>query len=102
MAGMIVDHKEHGIRYAVSERNYNPEIHEFVRDMLPGETTQGYRPRPKGSLGGQASAPATQGAAGDQATDLSDQGEDIPETNEPNQAEGTSTGVSEDAITEGN
>jgi hypothetical protein len=59
MTGKVVDHNESGTRYAVSERNFNPKVHTFVRDLLPGETVLGYQPRRKGSLTGE---PGTQGA----------------------------------------
>lgn len=45
--GIVVDHKESGVRYAVSERNYNPKIHTKVRELDPGETVLGFRPKRK-------------------------------------------------------
>jgi hypothetical protein len=48
--GIVVDHKETEIRYAVSDRNYNPEIHRKVRDLKPGETILGFQPKRKGAL----------------------------------------------------
>jgi hypothetical protein len=47
--GIVVDHKESGIRYAISERNFNKKIHEKVRDLKPGETVLGYTPKRKPS-----------------------------------------------------
>jgi len=49
MAGIIVDHKETGIRYAISEVNFNPDVQVKVRDLQPGETVLGYKPRLKDS-----------------------------------------------------
>lgn len=49
--GIVVEHKESGIRYAVSDRNYNDKIHRKVRDLRPGESVRSYRPRPSESLG---------------------------------------------------
>lgn len=67
MAGIVVDHKETGVRYAVSESNFNPQVHERVRDLRPGETVLGYRPRRKGALGTPAEGVTPQEAAGDAA-----------------------------------
>ncbi|QDK03673.1 hypothetical protein SEA_ZENITSU_12 [Microbacterium phage Zenitsu] len=74
--GIVVDHKETGVRYAVSESNFNPKVHEKVRDLNPGETVLAYAPRRKESLGGQASGAGSRGAAGDQAVSPSDSGKD--------------------------
>lgn len=49
-SGIVVDHKESGVRYAISEAHLNPEVHEKVRDLKPGETVQGYQPRSKDAL----------------------------------------------------
>lgn len=43
--GIVVEHKEIGTHYAVSDSNYNPKIHRKVRDLKPGETVLGYAPR---------------------------------------------------------
>lgn len=48
--GIVVTHKESGVRYAISKANFNPELHTEVRDLKPGETVLGYQPKPKGSL----------------------------------------------------
>lgn len=45
--GIVVEHKGNGVRFAVSERNFNPEVHKKVRDLKPGETVRGYLPRRK-------------------------------------------------------
>ncbi|QFP95341.1 hypothetical protein SEA_YUUY_12 [Microbacterium phage YuuY] len=57
--GIVVDHKETGVRYAVSDVNYNSAIHTKVRDLKPGESVRAYKPRAKESL---------QDAVGDQGT----------------------------------
>lgn len=54
--GIIVDHKETGVRYAVSEGNYNPKVHKKVRELRPGETVQGFRPLRREALGGSEEA----------------------------------------------
>lgn len=56
-AGIIVDHKETGIRYAVSPANFNEKVHTKVRPTKPGETVLGYKPRRKESLGDVAAVP---------------------------------------------
>lgn len=43
--GIVVEHNETGTWYAVSTRNYCPTVHTKVRDLLPGETVIGYRPK---------------------------------------------------------
>lgn len=48
--GIVVDHKENGRRYAISEKNFNPKIHDKVRELKPGETILGFKPKAKGAL----------------------------------------------------
>lgn len=73
MSGYVVEHKDlPGTRYGVSERNYNPKIHKKIRDLKPGETPVGYRPRRTGALQqetqqGLGSAGGSNEAAGDAA-----------------------------------
>lgn len=50
--GIVVDHKESGVRYAISESNFNTKVHKKVRELKPGETVLGYKPRLKDGLGG--------------------------------------------------
>lgn len=45
--GYVVEHKESGVRYAVSPGNFNEKIHTKVRNLKPGETVLGYAPRAK-------------------------------------------------------
>lgn len=47
MSGIVVEHNETGVRYAVSEHNYNPDVHKRIRALKPGETTLGFQPKPK-------------------------------------------------------
>lgn len=65
--GIVVDHKETGVRYAISEHNFNDKVHAKVRDLKPGETVIGYRPRRKESLAGRASGLGSPSPANDQA-----------------------------------
>lgn len=51
MRGMVVEHKNSGVRYAISEKNFNEKIHKRVRDLRPGETVLGFKPKPKQDLG---------------------------------------------------
>lgn len=43
--GYVVDHKESNVRYAVSESNFNPNIHTKVRELKQAETVLAFRPR---------------------------------------------------------
>jgi hypothetical protein len=73
--GIVVEHVENGVQYAISDRNYNVKLHRKVRDLLPGESVRTYRPRrrePLGSLGAETRGAGSPGAAGDQQDDLSD------------------------------
>ncbi|QBZ73064.1 hypothetical protein SEA_PHERBOT_13 [Microbacterium phage Pherbot] len=49
--GIVVDHKESGVRYAVSERNFNEKIHTKVRDLKPGESVIGFQPKRRKTVG---------------------------------------------------
>jgi len=49
--GIVVDHRESRVRYAISAHNFNEKIHKLVRDLLPGETVLGYQPHPIKRLG---------------------------------------------------
>ena len=40
--GIVVDHKESGVRYAISDKNYDERVHRKVRNLKPGESVQGY------------------------------------------------------------
>lgn len=45
--GIVVDHKETGIRYAILQASFVDELHEFVRDLQPGESVYDFAPKPK-------------------------------------------------------
>lgn len=49
--GIVVDHKESGVRYAVSESNFDKNTEEFVRELGVGETVLGFTPLARVSLG---------------------------------------------------
>lgn len=48
--GIVVEHKDNGIHYAVSDQNYNEKVHRKVRDLKPGETVRSYKPKRAESL----------------------------------------------------
>ena len=48
--GIVVDHKESGTRFAISDKNYNEKLHRKVRDLRPGETVWGYVPKRREQL----------------------------------------------------
>lgn len=54
--GIVVDHKESGVRYAISEHNFNEKVHTRVRDLKPGETVLGFSPKGKIDLATDAAA----------------------------------------------
>lgn len=48
--GIVVEHKENGMRFALSDKNYNPKVHRKVRDLKPGESVRTYQPKASESL----------------------------------------------------
>lgn len=48
--GIVVDHKESGVRYAISAHNFNEKIHTFVRNLFPHESVLGFKPKAKAQL----------------------------------------------------
>lgn len=43
--GIVVEHKESGVRYAVPDENYNSDIHRKIRDLKPHESVLSYQPK---------------------------------------------------------
>lgn len=71
--GIVVEHKESGSRFAISDRNYNPDVHRKVRDLKPGESVTTYVPKsPKESLGTENDPNTYESAAGDAAVGSGD------------------------------
>lgn len=66
--GIVVEHKESGMRYAISDRNYNEKIHRKVRDLRPGESRLTYRPR----QGGTQQASPSEGSESDVSESVSE------------------------------
>ena len=91
--GIVVEHKESGVRYAVSDRNYNADVHRKVRDLKPGETVLGYQPKRAGSLVEQGSGAGSPAPAGDAA--------ETQQTAGPTQETGSPTPKTEGSSTEG-
>ena len=58
--GIVVDHKESGTRFAISDKNYNEKVHRKVRDLRPGETVRAFQPKRRSEL--SEGAPSTQGS----------------------------------------
>jgi hypothetical protein len=79
--GIVVDHVESGVRYAISDKNYDVKVHRKVRDLVPGETVIGFRPKRRDALvpaedaggletpKGSPSAPHDQGVGSSDGTD---------------------------------
>ena len=42
--GYVVKHKNSGVVYAIQTSQFDPKIHDKIRDMLPGESVSKYRP----------------------------------------------------------
>lgn len=78
--GIVVDHKESGVRFAISDANYNPEVHRKVRDLRPGESVRSYAPRRKESLGAEESPEGKPEAASDQKVGSGDSSTDSSKT----------------------
>lgn len=43
--GIVVQHRDSNVRYAVSEENHDKASEDFIRDLKPGETILGYTPK---------------------------------------------------------
>ena len=56
--GIVVDHKEVALRYAILDDMFDPKVHDYVRDLKPGETVIGYQAKPKPETTTEAKAPA--------------------------------------------
>lgn len=78
--GIIVEHKESGVRFAISDRNYNEKVHRKIRDLRAGETVWAYQPRATQSLqdavGSQGGPTGAQEATGSVQDDPSSVQED--------------------------
>ena len=93
--GIVVEHNESGVRYAVSDRNHNPAVAKKIRDLKPGESVLTYRPRRKGSLGELAGSQGSPEAAGDQEVGSGDRSTDQAGSNPGTKTEGATNGTQE-------
>lgn len=59
--GIVVQHKETGNRYAVSEENFNPKTEDKIRVLKRGESVRSFvsRPQPKKSESTKTSSAAS-------------------------------------------
>lgn len=57
--GIVVDHKESGTRFAISDKNYNEKVHRKVRDLRPGETVRAFQPKRRSELSEGSEATGT-------------------------------------------
>lgn len=74
--GIVVENKDNGSRYAISDKNYNPDKVRKVRDLRAGESVLTYQPRSAKSLGELAGTSTAPDAAGTQEDDPSSSTED--------------------------
>jgi hypothetical protein len=49
--GIVVDHLETGVRYAISEANFDEKVVRKVRDLRQDESVASYRPKPRQAQG---------------------------------------------------
>ncbi|AXQ52878.1 hypothetical protein SEA_NEFERTHENA_14 [Microbacterium phage Neferthena] len=90
--GIVVEHNESGVRYAVSDRNYNPKVHKKIRDLRPGETVLGYQPKRKGAIEGSEGGSEAVSGTGTQDADAnasSSSSEPVDRTAGSTQTEGS-------------
>lgn len=48
--GIVVEHKDTKIRYAVKPENFREGVHRKIRDLKPGESPRTYQPRQAGKV----------------------------------------------------
>ncbi|QWS69679.1 hypothetical protein SEA_WILLIAMSTRONG_12 [Microbacterium phage WilliamStrong] len=77
--GIVVEHKESGVRYAISDRNYDEKVHRKVRDLRAGETVLGYKPRATQSLQDAVEAQGGTTGPGDAAKSVEDEQRSVSE-----------------------
>lgn len=98
--GIVVDHVESGVRYAISDKNYNPKVNRKVRDLKPGETVRGFQPLRHEALGGETGALEATVAPENTAETVSENSDGLKEvsakTGKATQTEGASSGASQD------
>ena len=58
--GIVVEHKESGLRYASLDANFDPTNERKVRDLKPGESVFSYAPKTKEASEGSEDVPEGQ------------------------------------------
>lgn len=98
--GIVVDHVESGVRYAISDKNYDPKVNRKVRDLNPGETVIGFKPIRRGSLAGESGSEGGTNIQDGSTEGLSESSEVLTSGSakhgKATQTEGASTGASQD------
>lgn len=89
--GIVVEHKESGTRFAISDRNYDEKVHRKVRDLRAGETVLGYQPRRKESLQDAVEAQGGTTGAGDAAKSVEDDPSSVQQDASGSQTEGSAS-----------
>lgn len=95
--GIVVDHKETGVRYAISEHNFNKAIHKKVRDLRPGETVLGYKPKARSEASEGAPSPSSGTSTPDQASKSESDGSEPLASGQATQTEGSAPAGTKDA-----
>lgn len=93
--GIVVEHKESGVRYAISDKNYDEKVHRKVRDLRAGETVRGYKPRATQSLQDAVEAQGGPTAPGDAAKSVQDDPSSVQQDASGDQTEGATNGTQE-------
>lgn len=58
--GIVVEHKESGVRYASLDGNFDPKVETKIRDLRSGESVLSFVPRPKSRTNTQETLPDPQ------------------------------------------
>lgn len=93
--GIVVESKENGVHFAISDKNFNSKIHRKVRDLRAGETVRGYKPRRKESLQDAVEAQGGTQAPGDAAKSVEDDPSSVQQDASGDQTEGATNGTQE-------
>ncbi|WNM75059.1 hypothetical protein SEA_MORRIGAN_14 [Microbacterium phage Morrigan] len=87
--GIVVEHKESHVQFAISDQHYNEKIHRKVRDLRAGETVRGYQPRAVQSLQDAVGTPSGPTAAQEAAKSVQDDPSSVQEDGNGDQTEGS-------------
>lgn len=93
--GIVVEHKESGTFFAISDHNYNEKLHRKVRDLRPGETVLGYQPKRRSEDALDARSPRSATGTREQGASAADGGsEAVDGTRKATQTEGSAPAAS--------